>query len=98
MMFSSAYMVFLLFRHHRRSLHLHRSILSIRHSPEQRATWTILALVQEGEHPNRLDPKNPVHAEETSPSVIVDGFSERLRASHIQRIRPQSENLAGLRA
>ncbi|KAK7795966.1 hypothetical protein U0070_000138 [Myodes glareolus] len=45
MMFSSAYMVFLLFRHHRRSLHLHRSILSIRHSPEQRATWTILALV-----------------------------------------------------
>nr|XP_048308421.1 putative vomeronasal receptor-like protein 4 [Myodes glareolus] len=45
MMFSSAYMVFLLFRHHRRSLHLHRSSLSVRHSPEQRATWTILALV-----------------------------------------------------
>ncbi|KAK7801114.1 hypothetical protein U0070_002781, partial [Myodes glareolus] len=54
--------------------------------------------VQEGEHPNRLDPKNPVYAEETSPSVIVNGFSERLRASHIQRIRPQSENLAGLLA
>ncbi|KAK7835326.1 hypothetical protein U0070_017862 [Myodes glareolus] len=49
--------------------------------------------VQEGEHPNRLDPKNPVYAEETSPSVIVNGFSERLRASHIQRIRPHSENL-----
>ena len=45
MMFSSAYMVFLLFWHHRRSLHLHRSSLSVRHSPEQRATWTILALV-----------------------------------------------------
>ena len=29
-------------------------------------------------HPNRLDPKNPVYAEETSPSVIVNGFSERL--------------------
>ena len=47
--------------------------------------------VQEGEYPNRLDPKNPVYAEETSPSVIVNGFSERLRASHIQRIRPHSE-------
>ncbi|KAM7331385.1 hypothetical protein ACRRTK_008093 [Alexandromys fortis] len=45
MMFSSAYMVFLLFWHHRRSLHLHRSSLSARHSPEQRATCTILALV-----------------------------------------------------
>ncbi|KAK7812815.1 hypothetical protein U0070_019841 [Myodes glareolus] len=42
--------------------------------------------VQEGEYPNRLDPKNPVYAEETSPSVIVNGFSERLQASHIQRI------------
>ncbi|KAK7807665.1 hypothetical protein U0070_006382 [Myodes glareolus] len=42
--------------------------------------------VQEGEHPNRLDPKNPVYAEETNPSVIVNGFSERPRASHIQRI------------
>ncbi|KAK7812778.1 hypothetical protein U0070_013840 [Myodes glareolus] len=49
--------------------------------------------VQEGEYPNRLDPQNPVYAEETSPSVIVNGFSERLRASHIQRIRPHSENL-----
>ncbi|KAK7835976.1 hypothetical protein U0070_004067 [Myodes glareolus] len=49
--------------------------------------------VQEGEYQNRLDPKNPVYAEETSPSVIVNGFSERLRASHIQRIRPHSENL-----
>ncbi|KAK7827988.1 hypothetical protein U0070_013614 [Myodes glareolus] len=55
-------------------------------------------LVQEGEYPNRLDPKNPVYAEETSPSVIVHGFSERLRASHIQRIRPHSENLVGSRA
>ncbi|KAK7802508.1 hypothetical protein U0070_018247 [Myodes glareolus] len=54
--------------------------------------------VQEGEYPNRLDPKNPVYAEETSPSVIVNGFSERLRASHIQRIRPHSENLVGSRA
>ena len=52
-------------------------------------------LVQEGEYPNRLDPKNPVYAEETSPSVIVNGFSGRLRASHIQRIRPHSENLIG---
>ncbi|KAK7800835.1 hypothetical protein U0070_022426 [Myodes glareolus] len=43
-------------------------------------------MVQEGEYPNRLDPKNPVYAEETSPSVIVNGFSERLRTSHIQRI------------
>ncbi|KAK7828619.1 hypothetical protein U0070_007143 [Myodes glareolus] len=51
--------------------------------------------VQEGEYPNRLDPKNPVYAEETSPSVIVNGFSERLQASHIQRIRPHSENLVG---
>ncbi|KAK7796984.1 hypothetical protein U0070_011652, partial [Myodes glareolus] len=55
-------------------------------------------IVQEGEHPNRLDPKNPVYAEETSPSVIVNGFSERLQASHIQRIRPLSENLAGTHA
>ncbi|XP_005367002.1 vomeronasal type-1 receptor 90-like [Microtus ochrogaster] len=45
MMFSSAYMMFLLFRHHRRSLHLHRSSFSVRYSPEQRATWTILALL-----------------------------------------------------
>ncbi|KAK7796511.1 hypothetical protein U0070_003077 [Myodes glareolus] len=50
--------------------------------------------VQEGEHPNRLDPKNPAYAEETGPSVIVNGFSERPRASHSQRIRPNSENLA----
>ncbi|KAK7829416.1 hypothetical protein U0070_007190 [Myodes glareolus] len=49
--------------------------------------------VQAGEYPNRLDPQNPVYAEETSPSIIVNGFSERLRASHIQRIRPNSENL-----
>ena len=54
--------------------------------------------VQEGEYPNRLDPKNPVYAEETSPSVIVNGFSERLRASHIQRIWPHSENLVRSRA
>ena len=49
--------------------------------------------VQEGECPNRLDPQNPVYVEETGPSVIVNGFSERLRASHSQRIRPNSENL-----
>ncbi|KAK7806116.1 hypothetical protein U0070_008427 [Myodes glareolus] len=55
-------------------------------------------MVQEGEHPNRLDPQNPVYAEETSPSVIVNGFSERPRASHIQRIQPHSENLVGSRA
>ncbi|KAK7814978.1 hypothetical protein U0070_024321 [Myodes glareolus] len=53
--------------------------------------------VQKGEYPNRLDPKNPVYAEETSPSVIVNGFSERLWASHIQRIRIHSENLVGSR-
>ncbi|KAK7810786.1 hypothetical protein U0070_009491 [Myodes glareolus] len=51
-------------------------------------------LVQEGECPNRLDPQNPAYAEETGPSVIVNGFSERPRASHSQRIRPNSENLA----
>ncbi|KAK7798951.1 hypothetical protein U0070_014582 [Myodes glareolus] len=55
-------------------------------------------IVQEGEHPNKLDPKNPVYAEETSPSVIVNGFSERLQASHIQKIRPHSENLVGSHA
>ncbi|KAK7835973.1 hypothetical protein U0070_004064 [Myodes glareolus] len=49
---------------------------------------------QEGENPNRLDPQNPAYAEETGPSVIVNGFSERPRASHSQRIRPNSENLA----
>ncbi|KAK7796620.1 hypothetical protein U0070_001481 [Myodes glareolus] len=53
-----------------------------------------LLKVQEGERPNRLDPQNPAYAEETGPSVIVNGFSERLRASHSQRIRPNSENLA----
>ncbi|KAK7801095.1 hypothetical protein U0070_000875 [Myodes glareolus] len=46
----------------------------------------VLSQVQEGEYPNRLDPQNSVYAEETSPSVIVNGFSERLQASHIQRI------------
>ncbi|KAK7812549.1 hypothetical protein U0070_014882 [Myodes glareolus] len=51
--------------------------------------------VQEGEHPSRLDPQNPVYAEETCPSVIVNGPSERLRASHTQRIRPHSEKLVG---
>ncbi|KAK7795899.1 hypothetical protein U0070_026140, partial [Myodes glareolus] len=50
--------------------------------------------VQEGKRPNRLDPQNPAYAEETGPSVIVNGFSERPRASHSQRIRPNSENLA----
>ncbi|KAK7795178.1 hypothetical protein U0070_015054 [Myodes glareolus] len=54
--------------------------------------------VQEGEYPNRLDPKNPVYTKETSSSVIVNGFSERLQVSHIQRIRPHSENLVGSRA
>ncbi|KAK7796841.1 hypothetical protein U0070_023991 [Myodes glareolus] len=51
--------------------------------------------VQEGEHPNRLDPKNPVYVKEKSPSVIVNGFAERPHASHVQRIRPHSENLVG---
>ncbi|XP_005077657.1 putative vomeronasal receptor-like protein 4 [Mesocricetus auratus] len=45
MLFSSVYMVLLLFWHHRRSQHLHRSSLSARRSPEQRATWTVLVLV-----------------------------------------------------
>nr|AWV50177.1 vomeronasal type 1 receptor 18 [Nannospalax galili] len=45
MLLSSAYMVLLLFRHHRQSLHLHRTSLSPRSSPEQRATQTILLLV-----------------------------------------------------
>ncbi|KAK7804354.1 hypothetical protein U0070_015655 [Myodes glareolus] len=54
-------------------------------------------MVQEGDCPDGLDPQNPVYAEETSPSAIVNGFSERLWASHIQRIRPHSENLVGLR-
>lgn len=45
MLFSSAYMVLLLVWHHRRSRHLHRSSLSARQSPEQRATWTVLVLV-----------------------------------------------------
>ncbi|KAK7807513.1 hypothetical protein U0070_001316 [Myodes glareolus] len=54
--------------------------------------------VQEGERPNSLDPKNPVYAEETSPSVIVNGFSERLQASHIQKNQPHSENLVGSHA
>ncbi|KAK7819542.1 hypothetical protein U0070_002646 [Myodes glareolus] len=49
--------------------------------------------VQEGEYPNRLDPQNPEYAEETGPSIIVNGFSERLRTSHSQRIRPNFENL-----
>ncbi|KAK7829636.1 hypothetical protein U0070_013322 [Myodes glareolus] len=49
--------------------------------------------VQEGECPNRLDPQNPLYVEETGPSVIVNGFSERLRVSHSQRIRPNSESL-----
>ncbi|KAK7823049.1 hypothetical protein U0070_025866 [Myodes glareolus] len=48
--------------------------------------------VQEGEYPNRLDPKNPVYAEETSPSAIVNGFSERLRAG-----QPHLENRATFR-
>ena len=48
---------------------------------------------QEGECPNRLDPQNPLYVEETGPSVIVNGFSERLRVSHSQRIQPNSESL-----
>ncbi|KAK7816496.1 hypothetical protein U0070_007913 [Myodes glareolus] len=59
---------------------------------------TVLLGVQEGEYPNRLDPQNLVYAEEISPSVIFNGFSERLRASHTQRIRPHSETLVGSRA
>ncbi|KAK7818172.1 hypothetical protein U0070_009560 [Myodes glareolus] len=56
---------------------------------------TMRIKVQEGECPNRLDPQNPLYVEETGPSVIVNGFSERLRVSHSQRIRPNSESLAG---
>ncbi|KAK7806928.1 hypothetical protein U0070_026071 [Myodes glareolus] len=52
-----------------------------------------LNTVQEGECPNRLNPQNPLYVEETGPSVIVNGFSERLRVSHSQRIRPNSESL-----
>uniref|UniRef100_A0A8C5XRE7 Vomeronasal type-1 receptor n=1 Tax=Microcebus murinus TaxID=30608 RepID=A0A8C5XRE7_MICMU len=45
MLLSSAYMVVLLFRHKRRSQHLHSTNLSSRASPEKRATRTILLLV-----------------------------------------------------
>ncbi|KAK7800088.1 hypothetical protein U0070_002429 [Myodes glareolus] len=38
-------------------------------------------------------PKNPEYAEETSPRVIVNGFLERLRISHIQGIQSPPENL-----
>ena len=61
------------------------------------ATEKVLGKIKVLEYPNRLDPQNPIYAEETSPSVIVNGFSERLRASHIQRIRPHLENLVGSR-
>ena len=33
------------------------------------------------------DPKKPVHADETRPSAIVNGFSVSPQVSHIQRIR-----------
>ncbi|KAK7821691.1 hypothetical protein U0070_003732 [Myodes glareolus] len=71
------------------SLTITREVLPISYEYEA----LVLDMVQEGECPDRLDPKNPVYAEEASPSVIVNGFSERLQASHIQRIRPHSENL-----
>ncbi|KAK7813074.1 hypothetical protein U0070_021921 [Myodes glareolus] len=85
----------------RRQVNKPRSLTRKRRNPQSRRLAVLLLLlllllllvVQEGEYPNRLDPQNPVYAEETSPSVIVNGFSERLRASHIQRIRPNSENL-----
>ncbi|KAK7807689.1 hypothetical protein U0070_007750 [Myodes glareolus] len=53
----------------------------------------LISEVQEGECPNKLDPQNPLYVEETGPNVIVNGFSERLRVSHSQRIRPNSESL-----
>ncbi|XP_008708353.1 vomeronasal type-1 receptor 4-like [Ursus maritimus] len=45
MVWTSAYMVKLLFTHYKRVQHLHRTILSPRPSPETKATHTILALV-----------------------------------------------------
>ncbi|XP_008586050.1 PREDICTED: putative vomeronasal receptor-like protein 4 [Galeopterus variegatus] len=45
MLLSSAYMVIFLFRHQRRSQHLHSTSLIPRTSPEKRATQTILQLV-----------------------------------------------------
>ncbi|XP_008587993.1 PREDICTED: putative vomeronasal receptor-like protein 4 [Galeopterus variegatus] len=45
MLLSSAHMVILLFRHQRRSQHLHSTRLSPRASPEKRAAQTILLLV-----------------------------------------------------
>ncbi|XP_032324686.1 LOW QUALITY PROTEIN: vomeronasal type-1 receptor 90-like [Camelus ferus] len=45
MLLASVYMVILLFRHHRRSQHLHSTHLSPRASPEKKATRTILLLV-----------------------------------------------------
>ncbi|XP_074076323.1 vomeronasal type-1 receptor 1-like isoform X2 [Macrotis lagotis] len=45
MVFTSGYMVFLLYRHHRRVQHIHSTCLSPRTFPEIKATQTILLLV-----------------------------------------------------
>ncbi|XP_042536018.1 vomeronasal type-1 receptor 94-like [Dipodomys spectabilis] len=45
MAFASGYMVLFLFRHKRQSRHLHRTSLTSKTSPEQRATRTILLLL-----------------------------------------------------
>ncbi|XP_076994117.1 vomeronasal type-1 receptor 90-like [Tamandua tetradactyla] len=45
MVLSSAYMVILLYKHQRRSKHLHSTSISPRTSPEKKATQTILLLV-----------------------------------------------------
>ncbi|XP_037679145.1 putative vomeronasal receptor-like protein 4 [Choloepus didactylus] len=45
MVLSSAYMVILLYKHRRQSQHLHSTSLSLRTSPEKRATQTILLLM-----------------------------------------------------
>ncbi|KAL1764295.1 vomeronasal type 1 receptor A1, partial [Sigmodon hispidus] len=45
MVLSSGYMVALLCRHKKHSKHLHKTSLSPKASPEQRATWTILLLL-----------------------------------------------------
>jgi vomeronasal1 receptor len=45
MMWTSLYMVHVLYRHHRRAQHVHSSSLSSQSSPENKATYSILLLV-----------------------------------------------------
>ncbi|NP_001160822.1 vomeronasal 1 receptor oryCunV1R1644 [Oryctolagus cuniculus] len=45
MIWSSLYMVWILYRHHRRAQHIHTSSLSSKTSPENKATHTILLMV-----------------------------------------------------